>query len=284
MFRIFTILAMLSVANISNAQTYVPFPTSGDSAVWFQSYSSINSNGYYELFIDGDTIIDGLEYVKIYETYDGSMPGYYLAAIREANKVVYLRSMSFNNLTADTILYDFNVQVGDTLNWFGMEGLFVYVSAIDSVLVNGIHRKRFQLISEMTWDFYLIEGIGSTSGLIPGYIEFEGGTFLHCFRLNGNIIWQNSQWNTGCYVSTNELKGNSKITINPNPTNDYLNLTFETIEPREFLILNALGQIVFNEKSTDSEVILNVQTLPQGFYVLAIRTEKGTVTKRIIKQ
>lgn len=285
---LWTIVSLICVSYVVNAQNYMPFPTSSDSAVWFESaWSNSGGGGYYELYSNGDTTIDGLAYTKIYRKYDASIAGFYWAAIREHNKVIYLRDVYYENLVADTILYDFNVQVGDTLNWFGtgITSNPVQVLSIDSVQVNGNYQKRLELATQVfSSAFYVVEGIGSNKGLIPIYLEFEQTQDLHCFRLNSNIIWQDNWSNSGCYVSTKELKSNSKITINPNPTTDFFNLTFETIESRTFMIFNQLGQVVLNEQSNDSDVRLDVQTLPKGFYVLAIQTEKGTVTKKIVKQ
>jgi hypothetical protein len=79
------------------------------------------------------------------------------------------------------------------------------------------------------------------------------------------------------------LKPNSNTKISPNPTSDILNIEFENMEQRELMIFNQLGQMVLNETSSETTVILNLEQLPKGFYVLTIRTQKGTFTKKIIK-
>jgi hypothetical protein len=103
--------------------------------------------------------------------------------------------------------------------------------------------------------------------------------------LVGDLIW--SRYLAGgiswCYISTTQLKPNSNTKISPNPTSDILNIEFENTEQRKLIIFNQLGQMVLNETSNQVNVTLNLEALSKGFYVLTIRTQKGTFTKKIIR-
>lgn len=282
----FTIILIISLlTQISNAQTYVPFPTSADTAIWFESsYNSAFGSSYYNLATYGDTIFDGLTYTKIYSGTNSDYPGYYYAAIREENKVIYVRDLANNNnLNADTILFDFNVQIGDTVNWFSYLGTNIGVHSIDSIQVaDGTYRKRF--ILGYQGGLEVIEGIGSNLGFIPEPMVGGGGTTTYCYFLNGDFVWSIYGGNeSNCYTSTKQLNLNSTIKIFPNPTSDNLNIEFENTEQRELMIFNQVGQQVLNKISNETTVILNLEQLPKGFYVLTIRTQKGTFTKKIIK-
>lgn len=279
----------------SNAQTYVPFPTGADTAVWFVSssywVSGSGQTSYYNIVTDGDTIFDGLEYTKLYHDDNGTLR-YYYAAIREENKIIYLRDFNdntwgVNNISSDTILFDFNVQVGDTINWFSFGSGPMEVYSIDSVQVaDGTYRKRFSFSGPGGFaSFQVVEGIGSNLGFIHIPLVGGGGTYTNCYFLNGDFVW--TSWFGGtandCYTSTTQLNSNSKITVNPNPTSDNLNIEFENTEQRELMIFNQLGQVVLNEISNETTVILNLEQLPKGFYVLTIRTHESIFTKKIIK-
>jgi hypothetical protein len=288
MLRFFTILMLLCFASNTNAQTYVPFPTSADTAVWLQRLGNINVNMGAsfgsELITKGDTVFDGKVYTKIYEQYaNPQIPSYY-ASIREENKVIYLRDLTGYNINTDTVLYDFNIQIGDTIDWFGTEDAFQKptILSTDSVLIDGVFRKRYEVSSNFDL-LFIIEGIGSNNGLFPLYIEFESYQNLVCFSLNGNTIWYENA-NNGCVVSTKQIQQTDNISINPNPTSNFLNIDFETNEQRELQVFNQLGQLVLSEISNDANLILSLEYLPKGFYVLAIQTEKGTFTKKVIKK
>ncbi len=280
----FTILMLLYFAYNSNAQTYVPFPTSADTAVWLQRAGNVNINMgaafTVELRAKGDTIFDGKVYTKIYYN------NYYYASIRAESKIIYLRDLNSYNINIDTILYDFNIQVGDTVKWFGTENLFEkpIISSVDSILIDGIYRKRYEINSiNSLQPFSIIEGIGSNSGLLPLYNTFESYQELVCFTLNGSTIYT-EPGNPTCIVSTNQIKQTDNISIHPNPTSSILNIQFEDFEQRNFVIYNQLGQQVLSEISNEMNVILNVELLPKGFYVLVIQTEKGRFTKKIVKE
>lgn len=99
----------------------------------------------YAQFINGDTIIAGKTYHKLYrtgnedavlcgyyDTYQNSFSGLFRQDI--ANKKVYMYSFAFHT---DTLLYDFNLSINDTVpetvnNYYGAN----YVSSIDSVLID----------------------------------------------------------------------------------------------------------------------------------------------------
>lgn len=292
MTRLLIIFTLSLFTYISNAQTYVPFPTSADTAVWFVDYYYAPFDyGYYNIVTEGDTIFGSQEYTKLY--YNNGTSYTYYAAIREENKVIYLRDLVSNrhgsiNINSDTILFDFNVQVGDTINWFSLYSGLMEVYSIDSVQVaDGTYRKRFNFLDIPGGfvSFQAVEGIGSNLGFIHTPMVGGGGTETYCYFLNGNFVW--TLWlganESDCYTSTKQLKSNSTIKIYPNPTSDNLNIEFETTEQRELMIFNQLGQMVLNESSNQVNVVLSLEDLPKGFYVLAIRSKERTFTKKIVK-
>ncbi len=82
-------------------------------------------------------------------------------------------------------------------------------------------------------------------------------------------------------LSNVELDG-SKIEIFPNPTGDWLNLKFaEGIKIENLKIINSQGQLMLEQKSEVSK--LNIGTLATGVYFLELKTNKGTFTKKIMK-
>ncbi len=83
-------------------------------------------------------------------------------------------------------------------------------------------------------------------------------------------------------ISTNEISENS-VTIYPNPTTDFVNITgLENAERIE--IINTLGQIVISENVTASTKQTNISDLAAGVYTLKIISGNNVVTKNLIIQ
>ena len=81
-------------------------------------------------------------------------------------------------------------------------------------------------------------------------------------------------------TNTNWL--NQEIQIYPNPTSDYINISFPNqIEITTVSIYNALGQLVFDTNKFENIYISNLTT---GLYYLSINTNKGVVNKTMIRE
>ena len=89
-------------------------------------------------------------------------------------------------------------------------------------------------------------------------------------------------------VSIKEVSGINGIMIFPNPTNDNVNIQFNTEENTnvEIKLLNSLGQCLW----TDSQILndgsyhnkISLKGFAKGFYLINISTGKGSITKRLI--
>lgn len=70
----------------------------------------------------------------------------------------------------------------------------------------------------------------------------------------------------------------------PNPTQDLLTIKFPVNQTKaEVTIYNFLGQQMFNKEITSTNNELNIVNIESGMYLLKIETEKGIISKRIIK-
>ncbi|WP_445452187.1 T9SS type A sorting domain-containing protein [Flavobacterium sp. 25HG05S-40] len=73
------------------------------------------------------------------------------------------------------------------------------------------------------------------------------------------------------------------LIIYPNPAKDILKIMTSTeIEIQEYLIYNMLGEIVF--RSFENNLAVDVSHFNSGIYNLRIKTDKGTITKKFIKE
>ena len=88
-----------------------------------------------------------------------------------------------------------------------------------------------------------------------------------------------------------ELEEAYGFKINPNPTAGDLQLSLERLphQPLTFELINLQGEVLFSvqSKGVRGQSWTNqwdISTLPNGTYLLKVQLEKGTFTKKIIKQ
>ncbi|MDD7885739.1 T9SS type A sorting domain-containing protein [Flavivirga sp. 57AJ16] len=86
-------------------------------------------------------------------------------------------------------------------------------------------------------------------------------------------------------LSTEEnIINNDKFMIFPNPVEDIVTIKFPLNETKaKVTIYNLLGQQILNEEIANSNNELNIGNIESGMYLLNIETEKGIISKRIIK-
>lgn len=90
-------------------------------------------------------------------------------------------------------------------------------------------------------------------------------------------------------TSIHDLMLNAMIDIYPNPTNSVFtfNVQFEGYENLRIELTNTLGQLIIPVEDVKDVITVkrdyNLNHLPDGMYMLTLRTNKGSLTKRIIK-
>lgn len=289
------IILLLFVSITLNAQDYITFPDSG--AVWKETYwwqpSPYYYNGIGDTYIEGDTVFNDTVYKKILNLHRDvycseiiiSGPSYY-GGLREdtINQKVFLRG---NVNSGEYLLYDYSLGVGDTLpeemNWFcPYSG--VYIDAIDTITTSDdVKRRVWHLDFEDPYPGWpqIIEGIGTTSGLLGG-IEplWEGWNELLCFSVNGEDVWKS--WRDTCYVVTDSCVSvginalaqiNTDIRLFPNPvhTSTILNVKIDQINTMtNFLGIYDLygNEVLFIEFHSDSFELKSPSV--KGVYIVKI--------------
>lgn len=91
--------------------------------------------------------------------------------------------------------------------------------------------------------------------------------------------------NNGQLLNINEFINNSKITIYPNPTNNFITIQNKqnTIENFEYKIVDLTGRIVKRGNSKFNEQ-MNIESLISGNYIIQIQTDSNEIfTQKLIK-
>lgn len=298
---------------ISQTSVYHPFPDS--NAVWNEQTSVLAGDcpgppypnpylidSYFSYRLQGDTIINLITYHNIIQsgTFNahcniggdnwGVINNVWAGAYRQeiAQKKVFF--IGPNTSGAECLLYDFNLNVGDTLhpgtcdNQFGCSSPVIVIS-IDSVLVGNNYRKRYNLeMNGMYPNDTLIEGIGATSGLLETICAFESGGNLICFSQNNQPQYPDTSVTCELITKLPEIKNEPTFSVFPNPVND--NFTIEqngSLQATNFEIMNSLGQLIYFGKLNDITTV-STTNFSKGAYFIRFISSKGVFYKKIIIQ
>lgn len=255
---------------------------------------------YFTIFSE-DTIIGGENYKRIFKSTDSSI-WTHIGFVREDSlKRIYFR----DTLNSEGLVYDFDVNIGDTINFNNplipyliFSGTYV-IDSVYTINFSGIMRKAIDIIvssdiygySRETW----IEGIGNLLGILEGGRLLSPTTGwdyrLLCFYENGTLLYQNPLY-PYCYYPTNtndywDNKTKKGFIIYPNPAYNKIYVECDTKLENIYLeIYNIWGQIEKKLK-INNEVIYLDESLKDGLYFCILKDESDNIlakTKLIINK
>lgn len=277
----------------NNAQTYYPLVETNKiwsvgevTGVW-GPYLEHGSSYLY--WFNNDTLIEGINYYKIYRTHDTTLNSFTIIGYvgEDTNKKVYFKP-SINE--QERLLYDFSLNINDTLNYIIGDSLWSdtckqLLYNIDSILVDNKYRKQFHFnpINADSDDIW-IEGIGSLKGIIHPYQCYVGlYTELLCLTENDTLKYINTTYNT-CYIDPLgiNIKNNSKIEL-LNYNNSIEIQLFEYNEYYLFKMYDVLGNVVISISSNQSiKIPLDNYNIKQGMYLYTLSTNKDVIKRNKI--
>lgn len=275
------ILTLVFSCYINYGQEYSPIDF--ENGIWVQNeglYGEQPISYLHQYYSTGDTLINGISYFKLmkYSIYTENGPNYgsvvfddYYCAIRNTeNREVEL---IFRNSENPVIIYDFNLTVGDTIkNGYG--SIYhddIQVISIDSILYCGKYFKRFNLNDSEFTPQSLIEGIGSSAGLIEPYFDqFEQESELVCYKERNNNDCDDCE----LILSNPKIEYQALVDIYPNPgSGSFLIKSNQII--REVKLFNILGNIVYQSDMVHNKEFTYSYKVNSGLYVLQIYFEQN---------
>lgn len=276
--RIYALLALLLMVGgvKTQAQEYVPMIQEGNEWCTLEAIVCKDTEGHYNTLVNwlsGDTLINEVRFTKVMETLNGEGSPYQVALLREEDGKVW---KTYNGIS-EILLYDFTANVGDSLVC-GYGDYFV-LDSISIEQIGGVDRKKFWfgLEYDFTGEPYAmetwIEGIGSDLGLLYcGSYYFCGGYYRAlCFHQDGELIWQNPEYDA-CVITSVEEINDKVISVYPNPAME--KVTIDGVEATEVKVYNAIGQLVKTVRNTNE---ISVADLSRGVYLLRIVDPEGKV-------
>ncbi len=297
------ILPLLVSAQINKYQ-----PLLSDNASWnirIEGSCSIGSVIKEHSFIlTNDTLINNMTYkkleipyvlVKLDEGYCSNTPTPgYKGAIREdttLRKVFYIP----NDSSAEEVLYDFNLSIGDTV-----KGLMVFpsyenddayiINAIDSILIDGNYHKRWKvgLKSHSNGISNIIEGVGLVEGfiapIIPNKIAYDApSSIIMCVSKNNKIIYSASSNNCAIITSINKRELSlSDVNIYPNPFNTSVDLNSEQLI-YSLQLFNIKGQKIKEAKINAKTYQWELDVEAGVYFIKLIKHNGESAMKKLIK-
>ncbi len=302
---IFSIM-MLSAAG--QPPGYCAFP---DNSRWRVDYSYDNPyqfpcyiKHYFDYSMQGDTTINQLVYKKIYRSWvatdtlscddpnvssEAPVAGY-AGALRDdpsANAVFF----RFPDASADSLLFDYNLEPGDTLKSFISRYLSHYTMVtvtVDSVLTDdGIQRRRWNFDGIHNHPSYIIEGVGSSFGLIEQAYSYAldfTERFLVCLTseasMNSHTIFSSAYTSEmGCSPVVQgvcEHRG-ANFRIYPNPMTTTVTLISDRyLDHARIMVLDCLGRtFLVKENVCGYSCSLRRGNLPEGLYFVVLEPVSG---------
>lgn len=292
------------------SQNYHPFPQ--ENAIWHSIGSNLFYDGMYsqQYILQGDTIINDETWSKIYfnniyfETRNNLI---YLAAIRENEyKQILVKIPGI----PEFILYDFSLEIGDTIWYehsaFGIVGSnnpisfemgynhnhYKVVVEKDSVLLeNEQFRNRIILNSFSEHNGYLnthednhwVEGFGCIrwSGLFHPIVIGRAVNGDHiafvCFKQDDEVLYLNNPYCDDClcetFTSLDHFDVTDQIlTVYPNPGKGYItiNINLDFTANASLLITDLSGKKLF-EKQVPGKEELSLDLSPYRSGVVIIQ-------------
>ncbi len=309
------LILFLCFMNINEVKSQGYIPMLNDSLYWDIAYADMNviicneygntGSGPYRYAIEKDTLLNGVVYKKFksyrffsllpqpspncapfgIDTFVTNSPTTTYLYLREdtvAQKVYEFDT----NFSQEYILYDFDVQIGDSV-FYSTFGDFIVDTIYSIVTMDGKVRRVIQC-STSTHPIcgYYIEGLGGVAGVLhEPYGVFESGPWLMCVSdLNHNIIYSPNPGNCFNFATGVESHENFNITVTmfPNPADNFLH--FENLPPNTRIkIVDNYGNIIKDYQDVLDNKI-SISSLNSGMYFVHFRNNSTVLTyKKFIK-
>ena len=293
--KLLTFYFLLFLLNGLFAQTYIPIPE--NNAAWKSTGFNERLCSHNEYKTVGDTMINSKKYIMIKSTQLlGTLYGTVctrgtafftktqLIRNDSANKKVYLY-----NSNTEVLLYDFDLQLGDTLPNTYLYDSSLNLLTVDSIYTDtfvGIPRKVYYSETFIHLPYLLIEGIGSNRGLLDHVVfSIDVGSSLDCFLENRSVLYPDTT--SPCMLVTgldqSFAKQEPTFKIYPNPAEEAVNIKWQSTATAESIRLYDLfgrEQKVKRIRENNQSYRLLLESLPAGIYLLRIAFEDGREVSR----
>jgi len=287
--QILLFMAVVGSALITSAQ-YTPL-VNEDNTWRGRSFGWVLQN-YFETF-DGDSIIEGVTYKKMWYQNVAATEAYQTALIREDVAAQQVFIYTGEPGSEEQLLYDFTLEAGDVVTVWGVGSpQTITITSVGTTTVGGTERKKFNFTDAMG-AAYWIEGIGSMYGIKDAALGnvADYNPNVTCFYEGNDLAWSNPTNDTPCdlFLGVHEQEESFDMTIGPNPANDVLNifcpssLAGKNVDVR---IFSGTGQLMLNKQvNLAARMQVDLPDMSEGLYLIIFSASGKTLAaEQFIKQ
>src|SRR5690554_4513143 len=268
-------------------QTFTPPTVNGDDILNFTAVVTPNTNDYTP---NDNTFELAQIVVNSYDPNDKQVLQGSEIHIDDVNEYLHYLIRFQNTGTASAIHVRIEDQLHESLDWNTIQ------------ILNSSHSYRVEITDGNQVEFifnninlpYEGEDEEGSNGFIAYKIKPIAGTQLGDFII-GNEAYIYFDYNLPIITNTTSTEVvedtssvsvpslNNLISVYPNPTNGILHLSSkENIIIEEVKIYNLQGRELFG--STTNQQTINIENLSAGIYLMNIKTNQGSISKRVIKK
>jgi hypothetical protein len=199
-----------------------------------------------------------------------------------------LRPSNWSNHQTTVRTTGANLHVGNDLDYYRIVLPTGYNYSINARLHDSYNSGNGQEYTVDALFAYSTDGVNYSDGIddaMPGDINFQGGTIYFAVAPYFSGM-------TGTYLLEITIRGDGdtgvdedyamNLKLYPNPVNDLLHLECDNIQQYDIYSLD--GKLVKSAQTLENESVINVGDLSSGIYMIKITSEKGVVTRRIVKE
>ena len=275
-----------------------------DSAQWSMWFVGPEGQSSLQYKMKGDTLLNGISYNKIYTdtninySYNDSTVHCFIRQDTSLDKVYVRYPYAVYQDSTEYVLYDFNVEVGDTIMvhlflnhidypvWITDDGIaqfnFDYRRIIGIQVVDTCPNPPCLWGPLCDYSIGWVEGIGS--GLHFLYPEIgkdscvNNNYNLQCFWHNGQYVFGGTfcDYHTG--IGENFTNTFDPLFVMPNPVSDVSTLNLSTKEVASASIYNLYGQKIKFFESPTEVISIYAHDFNNGSYVVKVISKKGKIS------
>jgi hypothetical protein len=216
----------------------------------------------------------------------------------EINRRVYWYN---NALSSFTLLYNFNLDAGDTWNVLAQnttaDSLTLRVDSTGIDTINN-HVRKVQYVSTVAvygnayiFEGPVVEGIGSEFCLYPQSASCDPpSSGLRCYQ-DSILGYYDRHLGSFCEevftdsgIGITEAQKNISIILSPNPFHSFAVLKIENPSAVAgiFTVTDVEGRLIREEKFSGSAIIVRKENLEEGIYFYSLLLDHGTASGKII--
>ncbi len=120
---------------------------------------------------------------------------------------------------------------------------------------------------------------------LEDWITGQGGSWHRWYVKNGSLLEKTSEAPICLPVSTEDLKGQGKLQLFPNPADKQLHIQLEQQEIIAISLLDSQAKAILRKTGTmGNATTLEIADVSPGIYIMVVRTPSSTLTRKWIKQ